>query len=593
MKDTINALAPTGDAEHLNHSGDTGDTGDSPENTGSEASPVENRGPGTPGTGFRIDKKGVWHTPEDGESTWVCSRLDVVAKTRNGDSEAWGRLLEWLDSDGFLHRWSCPMEMLAGDGMEFRRILMSMGLEIAPGGKARQALQTYVQTARTFDRATCVDKSGWLGGAYVLPDETIGEHDGHILLQTPGEPPKLRQAGTPEEWREQVGMYCSGNSRLVLAASVAFAAPLVHLTGEESGGLHFVGPSSCGKTTALRVSASVWGGPEYLKRWRATANGLESVAAAHNDGLLILDELAQVEAREAGGIAYMLANGTGKHRSKRDGMAKPVATWRLLFLSAGEIGLADHMADAGKKAKAGQEVRLCDISADTGEHGMFESLHQFPSGSAFADHLNHASSVVYGSPIRAFLNELAAAPSDDVRAQCRKLRDDFIAEHVPGDADGQPRRVAGRFALVAAGGELATAMGITGWEAGEAIQAAGACYQAWLDRRGGSGSQEATEALATVRHFIEQHGDSRFSHTTDDKPVHNRAGYRRFHDGENQYLFLPEVFKRDVCRGHDFRRVLEVLRERNLLVTEAPDRLTVKPRGVGRCYCVREGIADE
>ena len=157
------------------------------------------------------------------------------------------------------------------------------------------------------------------------------------------------------------------------------------------------------------------GGPEYLKRWRATANGLESVAAAHNDGLLILDELAQVEAREAGGIAYMLANGTGKHRAKRDGLAKPAASWRLLFLSAGEIGLADHMADAGKKAKAGQEVRLCDISADTGEHGMFESLHSFPSGSAFADHLNHASGVVYGSPIRTFLNGLAAAPSDDVR----------------------------------------------------------------------------------------------------------------------------------------------------------------------------------
>lgn len=570
--------------------GDAGGAGDMPENTGVVASPVTELEPGTPGIGFKVNKRGVWHEQEDGESLWICSRLDVVAKTRNTDSEAWGRLLEWKDSDSSLHRWPCPMEMLAGDGQEFRRILMGMGLEIAPGSKARQALQTYVQTARTNERAVCVDKIGWQGSSFVLPDETIGAEDVHVLLQTLGEPPKLKQAGCIKQWRERISIYCAGNSRLALAVSAAFAAPLVTIMGDESGGLHFVGPSSCGKTTALRVAASVWGGPEYLKRWRATANGLESVAAAHNDGLLILDELAQVESREAGSIAYMLANGTGKHRARRDGLAKEAVTWRLLFLSAGEVGLADHMADAGKRAKAGQEVRLCDIPADTGQHGLFECLHDYSSGALLADHLNTATAQDYGVPIREYLRTLASRSADDVTGFCRQLRDGFTAQHVPDDADGQPRRVAARFALVAAGGELATTMGLTGWKDGEATRAAGICYQAWLDRRGGAGSQEETEALATVRLFIEQHGDSRFSPMGDDRPVNYRAGFRRFHNGETQYLISLEVFKREICKGHDHRRVLEVLRSRDLLVTDEPGRFTTKQRGIGRCYCVREGI---
>jgi putative DNA primase/helicase len=101
----------------------------------------------------------------------------------------------------------------------------------------------------------------------------------------------------------------------------------------------------------------VYGGADYLNRWRATTNGLEALAAIRSDTLLILDELSQVDPREAGEIAYMLANGSGKSRANRNGNTRMRHEWRLLFLSAGEIGLAQHLASAGKRIKAGQEVR--------------------------------------------------------------------------------------------------------------------------------------------------------------------------------------------------------------------------------------------
>ena len=45
-----------------------------------------------------------------------------------------------------------------------------------------------------------------------------------------------------------------------------------------------------GKTTLLRIAASVWGEDKYLKTWRTTSNGLEITCAKRSGTLLVLDE---------------------------------------------------------------------------------------------------------------------------------------------------------------------------------------------------------------------------------------------------------------------------------------------------------------
>ncbi len=42
------------------------------------------------------------------------------------------------------------------------------------------------------------------------------------------------------------------------------------------------------------------------------------MAESHNHGTLFLDELAQVDPREAAEAAYLIANGQGKGRMTRD-----------------------------------------------------------------------------------------------------------------------------------------------------------------------------------------------------------------------------------------------------------------------------------
>jgi putative DNA primase/helicase len=125
----------------------------------------------------------------------------------------------------------------------------------------------------------------------------------------------------------------------------------------EGGGVHFVGDSSTGKTTLLEAGCSVWGGPNYRRSWRATANGMEGAAALFNDCLLALDEISECDPREVGAIVYSLGNGRGKQRAGRSGNARGVTRWRCFILSSGERSIATTMLKADTGPRPGKR---CD-----------------------------------------------------------------------------------------------------------------------------------------------------------------------------------------------------------------------------------------
>lgn len=518
---------------------------------------------------FKLKADGVYFLTDDGDADWLCSPLAVRAMTRDDESREWGRLLEVVNSDGTAHRWAMPMSALAGDGQEYRRELLSMGLRLA-SGKGPKRLHDYLTLSRPEGRARCVSRVGWQGRRFVLPDGVHGPQDGEeVILQGGPADHAFRVSGSLAEWQEAIGRHCPGNSRLVLAVSAALAAPLLALAGAESGGFHLVGGSSTGKTTALKVGGSVCGGGGmggYCRTWRATDNALESTALGHCDAPLCLDEMGQVDAKTAAATAYMLANGAGKGRANKDSTGRKVKQWRVLVLSTGEITLADKIREDGRgKIMAGQAVRFVDIPADAGAGlGLFENIHDIESAPAFARYLGEASARVYGSPLRAFLDKLTGQYDEAAQALPAQVKV-FTEEVCPADADGQVVRVAGRFGLVAAAGELGISFGVLPWPKGEAWRAAARCFHDWLDARGGTGAAEVTAGLAQVRAFFQAHGSYRFEtwgEVADASKIVNRAGFRRKDDASGEWSFyvFQEAFKAEVCQGIDAARVLKELK---------------------------------
>ncbi len=562
---------------------------------------------------FRLTPEAVEYAAEsnDGATEWVriCSRLEVIALARGTEGREWGRVLRILDPDGAEHEWGMPASMLAGDGSDYRRELLSFGLRIAPGQRARSRLHEYISDTLPLARARCVSRIGWhttaKGDVYVLPDTTYGAAGERVLLQTVSAVEHaIRASGTLAGWQKDIAGRCAGNSRLVFSLSCAFAAPLLYLASEEGGGFHLRGPSSIGKTTALRVAASASGGGGvggYLRTWRATSNGLEGVAEMHCDALLCLDEMSQVNAREAGEVAYMLANGSGKSRAARDGSARKAAQWRLLFVSTGELSLAEKMNEAGQRARAGQETRLVDIPADAGTGlGLFEELHGFASPEAFARELCNASTRLYGVAVREYLMRLTADLTG-LADQLASARKRWIHKHCPSKTDGQVQRVAARFALVAAGGELASTMGLLPWREHEASDGAARCFEAWLDTRGSTGAAEITAGLAQVRHFFALHGESRFSRLGDDngdRPTVNRAGFRRNDaTGGTEFFVLPTAWRDEICRAFDAHMLARELIERGVLIPDRTDgkaqsRQRLPGAGVQRVYHLTAAVLD-
>ena len=132
----------------------------------------------------------------------------------------------------------------------------------------------------TSVRAIIVRRPGFVGKSYMFsdgsiidPEDEIGpfldpEHKLHLSV--------VGQKGSLEDWKNGVAVYASYSSRIMLAISSAFSGYLLRWSEIESGGFHYHGPSSIGKTTSLLVANSIKGPRDCLGTWSATKAALSS-----------------------------------------------------------------------------------------------------------------------------------------------------------------------------------------------------------------------------------------------------------------------------------------------------------------------------
>jgi putative DNA primase/helicase len=594
---------------------------------------------------IRMDPKAglFYDEPRDGSVVphWLCAPFEVLGEARAPDGLGWAVVVRFRDHDHRERTIPLQRASLASGGGEVRSALADAGLVFDTARGKMDRLTSALMRVKSARRLTLVGATGWCDRRFVLPTRTIGPAGGEPVLFT-GEAPSLNYgvAGGIDAWRSEVAAMAEGNSTLLFAISAALAAPMLRVLGAEGGGFHFRGHSSTGKSTLLIAAGSVWGGSHgeqgFGHTWRATANALESLALAHNDALLCLDEFAQVSPAEAGVAAYALANGQGKARLKSDGSLRRRAEWLLLFLSSGEVSLADHMASAvgGGRPAAGQELRLVDVPAEAGAGmGIWETVHGMgdadlepiagkcrhseglsddekkAAGSRLSELVKASARMHYGHAGPAFLERLTAT-QDEAVTSAREIMAAFMAMGGRQGDSGQVHRVGRRFAVVGAAGELAIAWGIVPWSPGSAAAAALALYRRWAEAFGRDAPREERDVLRRLREVIQSErsafapvgdGDMGDEATPSGGGRDGEArqmktyGFRHVRGAEVRYLFHDAGWQY-VFRGFDLGDAARIVSQAGYLEADTDKRRMKKKfkiRGEAqRLYCVKNTILD-
>ncbi|WP_302497519.1 DUF927 domain-containing protein [uncultured Sutterella sp.] len=427
----------------------------------------------------------------------VCFGLKVLGSMSDDKGGAQKLRLQFRDDVGRTHFADIPRSGLAArDSAPVLSPLIDEGLQIASrdaGGLLIDYLFSF--PSGLLPRFIGVDALGWYRASngqsvFILSEETIypctpsaWRGPAVVYSGTKDKAAKLASRGTLAQWKERAAGYCRYSSRMTLAVCAAFAAPCLALMSAEGGAFNIYGPSSRGKSLSLKLAASVFGrgdmGKEgstsgYVETWQGSVVGHEQACIGHNDLPLILDEAAMCPEKERGDKAYIFANGREK---KRGGISangeidvRKSHSWRTLGLSSAEM-TAERWIKAGRwgnRAYAGQLTRFTDVYACpvNDDLGVFETLPEGMSGGEAAHAIENAAVECYGTAGREWLQYLTEHREEAKEALAASMKA-FRARFKADLQKGQFARVLDRFALCAAAGELATSIGLTGWEAPE------------------------------------------------------------------------------------------------------------------------------
>jgi putative DNA primase/helicase len=534
--------------------------------------------------GFRLTDDALFYYDKyRKEYVFVSGHIKVIAQTEDEEYGKTGKLVEFKTHRGQLRQQRIHNSWIIKEGDALHQLLADVGFPISNNKKAKFKLSEYLNRSNPQEYAKFVKTGGWYGSGFLTENRFIGDQLKELVIhQSEADPSFVEANGTLEEWTEHIGKPSIGNSGLVLAISAAFASILLKPCERENFGIHFVGNSSEGKSIALFTAASVFGSHKYIRPWHSTDNGLEGMAVTHNDMLLILDEIGEMDSKKIGDAVYMLANGRGKARANIFGAAKESQTWKIGVLSSGEKDLATHMAEVNRKMYAGQGIRLLTVSAKpaTGSGGILERLNGFHSYGELAEHLKKTTNKYYGTPMVAFVEKLIEERKTISQHFYSALRN-AETEHLPNGINGQDDRVFKIFFTIGFAGELATKYDITGWPVGEAFSVAFGYFDNWLKDKGGFGNQEEKQILEQIRYFFSTYAQSRFQRaingqTHNDASLNERAGYvetRTNIDGstEDIYYVFPEYLKNVIAKGLHLKTAIKLLIDSRILEPESSE----------------------
>lgn len=527
---------------------------------------------------FRVNSKGLYKEVERGDlivPIRIGDPITVKALVRLGRDGKWGKLVAWKDSDGVPVETVITREELYGKSDIW--LQKSAGASYNMDALQVTNLKQYLSLADPSRRANLISKPGWYGNVYAVNrDLVIGALDEDAIASFQS---TCNEKGSLDDWKLHVATLTRGNPIQTIVLCEALAAPLLDPANQESGGLHLIGNSSCGKSTSLKFAQSVWDYKQQLDTWRATDNALEFVARAHNDGLLIRDESGEAKPQTLDAGIYMLGDNRGKdrcHSGSNGVQAKDPLTWRVCVLSSGEEDIETRLKSAGIQIKAGQRVRLPGIRVTPND---LRDLHGFQNPADFIAEAEKNFAQYYGTAgpefvryvvanLKLLRKKLSSLVNEQAAALCRPIE----------PCDPQIRRVAKKFALYQIAGHLASVWGILPHTEAEIDQAVELCFSRWLSRWGTTTSAEEAEVLERVRSYVEVNQGNFIPNRLgyDGRMPNTCAGYIEDDEEDWGFYFYATFFKDVVLKNIDLAYAVDVLIKNKYLIpgrTKAPNKI--------------------
>ena len=381
--------------------------------------------------GYAIEPSGVYRlrAGADGEiqrvqvspaPIFLCGRaFDVVTQEAK-------RQVIWRGSGGWATRTVARRSI-----MDTSRIIALSDYEAPVNSTSSANIVTFLTDFESTNghRIPSVQASSVMGwqpdGGFLLPDVyyMVKSHGDYRLVPPSGLETVASgwvTGGEEAKWLELID-HLREYPIALLAIYASLAAPLVGFLGIPGFVVDVSGETSGGKTTVLRLAASVWGRPSdsypsAMYSWDSTVVWVERTAGFLHSLPLILDETKRAKhPRTVRDVIYTFCHGQGRGRGSLDG-TRSTPSWQSILISSGEGMATSFSEDAGTRAR---------VVSLTGKPLGVDAA----KGAPLAELVRDVVQENFGHIGRKFIHYLVAnrGRRDEIKDSYRQLKDRYNA----------------------------------------------------------------------------------------------------------------------------------------------------------------------
>lgn len=302
----------------------------------------------------------------------VCRHLPVVTRSyTNIEKSQLYYDVQWTDYTR-VYSETVPAGSLATKKDLLKLADMSLGVNDLNAKDLIDYFDKYV-TQNEIERQHLVERIGHIKSGFVHPLMANGVK---ILPSDVGEKQMLEAfevAGTADSWLSEVFERVKEHPKALLMVLGAFASVILSDLKLSPFIIDLSGPTSRGKTSALKVAASVWGNSHLVSEWNLTKVAAERKAAFLNSFPLLLDDTMKADEKHLKAFVYNFSGGRSRGRGSVTG-SQVEYTWNNLMLSTGETSLTDYAMQAG--GAAARVLPITGLPFEDVEYEFFNELYE-------------------------------------------------------------------------------------------------------------------------------------------------------------------------------------------------------------------------